>query len=43
VQAAFGPAEDGGYYLLALASLPPGLFQVRAMLLCVASATTSCC
>ncbi|KAL4436628.1 hypothetical protein ABPG75_003767 [Micractinium tetrahymenae] len=26
-QAVFGPAEDGGYYLLALSSLPPGLFQ----------------
>ena len=43
LQAAFGPAEDGGYYLLALTSLPPGLFQVRAKLLCVTSATTCCC
>jgi glycosyltransferase A (GT-A) superfamily protein (DUF2064 family) len=33
VQAAFGSAEDGGYYLLALSSLPPGLFQVRTELL----------
>jgi glycosyltransferase A (GT-A) superfamily protein (DUF2064 family) len=28
VQAAFGPAEDGGYYLLALSALPGGLFEV---------------
>ncbi|KAL4858107.1 hypothetical protein ACK3TF_001606 [Chlorella vulgaris] len=26
-QAVFGPAEDGGYYLLALTTLPSGLFQ----------------
>ena len=28
-QVVFGPAEDGGYYLLALTALPPGLFEVR--------------
>jgi glycosyltransferase A (GT-A) superfamily protein (DUF2064 family) len=28
-QGVFGPAVDGGYYLLALSILPPGLFQVR--------------
>lgn len=28
-QAVFGPAEDGGYYLLALSTLPDGLFEVR--------------
>lgn len=30
-QAVFGPAEDGGYYLLALNTLPSGLFQVAAL------------
>lgn len=29
LQAVFGPAEDGGYYLLALSSLPQALFEVR--------------
>ena len=28
-QAVFGPADDGGFYLLALSALPDGLFQVR--------------
>lgn len=28
LQAVFGPAEDGGYYLLALSSLPQELFEV---------------
>ena len=28
LQAVFGPAEDGGYYLLALTSLPQALFEV---------------
>lgn len=32
-QAVFGPAEDGGYYLLALTALPAGLFHVRSPLL----------
>lgn len=31
LQAVFGPAEDGGYYLLALNTLPSGLFQVAAL------------
>ena len=32
LQAVFGPAQDGGFYLLALSSLPHALFEVRGCL-----------